>query len=102
MLTHAYVASAGGWQLLSCTSDTRLILQASSRSSPDGTSLSSPFGRWESAVGRWGGSLPAPLFQLLCGLSLPDNTRAARALLAQQGSAGRAKISLINQALFDV
>jgi len=42
------------------------------------------------------------IFQLLCGLSLPNNTKATRALLARQGSAGRVKISLINQALFDV
>jgi len=49
-----------------------------------------------------GGPLSVPLFQLLCGLSLPNNTKATRALLAQQGSAGQVKISLIHQALFDV
>jgi len=49
-----------------------------------------------------GGPLSVPLFQLLCGLSLPNNTKATRTLLAQQGSAGQVKISLIHQALFDV
>ena len=49
-----------------------------------------------------GRPLSVPRFQLLCGLSLPNNTKATRALLAQQGSAGQGKIILIHQALFDV
>src|SRR5215471_1849385 len=102
MLTPAYGGRAGGRQPLSCTSDTCLSPQGSCRSSRAGTSLSSPFARGGAPLTDGGGPLSVPLFQLLCGLSLPNNTKATRALLAQQGSAGQVKISLIHQALFDV